>query len=96
MAQTCGAQYEVLGLANDFYNEADELEIPSEIDGKRVIGMEDGYVLGGDLSLEFSQYTTLQFFEPNKEEIGNWLASEGWSLDALNEIELTVNELTQN
>lgn len=53
-----GAQYEVLGLADDFYNEADDLKIHSEIGGNREIGVEAEYVLGGELSLEFSQYTT--------------------------------------
>lgn len=91
-----GAQYEILCLANDFLNEADELVIPPEIGGKRVIGIEDGYVVGGELSLEFSQYTKLRFSEPNKEEIVNWLASEGWGLDTLKEIESAVRELTQN
>lgn len=91
-----GAQYEVLGLENDFYNEADDLEVPSEIDGKRVIGIEGSYVVGGELSLEFSQYTTLRFSELNKEEIVNWIASEGWGLDTLGKIESAVKELTQN
>lgn len=91
-----GAQYEVLGLANDFYNDVDELVIPSEIGGKRVVDIEGSYVVGGELSLEFSQYTTLRFSEPNKEEIVNWLASEGWGLDTLKEIESAVRELTQN
>lgn len=91
-----GAQYEVLGLANDFYNDVDELVIPSEIGGKRVVDIEGSYVVGGELSLEFSQYTTLRFCEPNKEEIVNWLASEGWGLDTLKEIESAVRELTQN
>ena len=91
-----GAQYEVLGLTNDFYNDVDELFIPSEIDGKRVVGIEGSYVVGGELSLEFSQYTTLRFFKINKDEIIDWLDLEGWSLDAFDEIEFTFKEITKS
>ena len=91
-----GAQYEVLGLTNDFYNDVDEIFIPSEIGGKRVVGIEGSYVVGGELSLEFSQYTTLRFFEINRDEIIDWLDLEGWSLDAFDEIEFIFKEITKS
>jgi hypothetical protein len=42
-------QYEVLAEADRFENDNGELELPDSINGKAVIGLEDGYVVGGDL-----------------------------------------------
>jgi len=52
--------------------------LPKKIDGKSVVGVEGDYVVGGELSLEFSQYSTLRFTEFCREEIVDYLASEGW------------------
>jgi hypothetical protein len=73
-----GAQYEILGTASDYSDEDGEILLSQEIDGKSVFGVEGDYVVGGELSLELSQYSTLRFTDFCREDIVDYLASEGW------------------
>ena len=42
--------YEVIGEASDYYNEEDDEEnIPEQIDGQTVQGVEDGCIIGGSI-----------------------------------------------
>jgi hypothetical protein len=42
--------YEVIGEVSDFYDEEqDEEIIPDQIDGCDVVGVEDGYIVGGEI-----------------------------------------------
>jgi len=72
-------QYEALAERDQFFNEeTDEYDIPEEIDGKAVVGLEDDYVVGGDLGY-FDEQQTISFKSPDDEALTEWLVSSGWS-----------------
>ena len=73
-----GAQYEILGTASSYSDEDGKILLPQKIDGKSVFGVEGDYVVGGELSLELSQYSTIRFTDFCREDIVDYLASEGW------------------
>lgn len=85
-----GAQYEILGTASGYSDEDGEILLPQEIDGKSVFGVEGDYVLGGELSLELSQYSTLRFIDFCREDIVDYLASEGWEEGLVTDIERSL------
>jgi hypothetical protein len=89
-------QYPIIGLAADFYDENDDLVMPDEIGGEKVIGVEGDYVIGGDLILDSSQYSTLRFWEINEDDINDWLASEGWDVENFRKIETAVKQLKKS
>ena len=46
-------RYEVLGEYEDYFDEtADDYVVPDEIDGKAVVGVEEYFVVGGNLELD--------------------------------------------
>ena len=49
-AEIC--RYEVLCEFNGYDEDGNPVEIPTEIDGKKVIRFEDGYLMGGELGPE--------------------------------------------
>lgn len=70
--------YEGLGLREKFYNEeTEDYELPLEIDGKKVVGIDDEVVFGGDL--DFYNPEDVVEFNPGETEIWmNWLQRSGW------------------
>ena len=68
--------YEALGELR-WDEEGEPAEPPAEIDGKTVVGVDDGIIVGGDLTC--SNDDDLFFFTKNSlpDAIG-WLASKGW------------------
>lgn len=72
-------QYEALAEKTQFFGEeTGEYDIPEAIDGKTVIGLEDDYVVGGELGY-FDDQQTVLFKSPDEQALVEWLDSSGWS-----------------
>lgn len=55
-------RYEILGEYEEHYDdEKEEFIVPDQIDGKNVVGVEEYFVVGGDLLLE-EEYGESEFF----------------------------------
>ena len=87
-------QHAILGVAGDHLNEDGTSALPETIEGKHVFGVEGDYVIGGELSLEFS-FSTLRFYVLLREEMEDFLMSTGWDREHYNKIEKGVNEYLQ-
>jgi hypothetical protein len=76
----CG--YESLAEAQEYYDEdTDEYEIPDEIDGKRVMGIEDDIIVGGGLDYYDDRAITLA--TGATEELKRWLHSVEWDSEGV-------------
>ena len=70
--------YGFLAETSDFYDEETEEEIiPDEIDGCPVLGIEDGYVIGGEI-LKNEGDGEVQFTNLDTDEVRDWLKSIKW------------------
>jgi len=75
--------YEVVGETSEFFDEKTGVEeIPDEIDGYPVQGVEDGYVIGGEI-VKNEEYGELQFSDFKAADVRGWLASVNWEHAAL-------------
>ncbi|WP_395664200.1 hypothetical protein [Aestuariivirga sp.] len=75
-------QYEALA-ENSFYDDdGNELPVPKQIDGKVVAGVEDGYVVGGDLACNdvTDVALALEFETGNKTLVNGWLSDVRFDL----------------
>lgn len=73
------ASYDALAEANEYFNEEkDDYEIPTEINGKKVIGVEDGYIIGGELGINMD-YSGLEFDDPKDPGLKAWLELYNWN-----------------
>jgi hypothetical protein len=71
--------YEVLAEEADYYNEdTDTYDIPEEINGKKVIGSEDVYIVGGDLLEHSDEILSLNFTNLTPSEAKKWLEEADW------------------
>ena len=69
-------QYEP--LAEVQYNDDGEgQDMPDTIDGKEVVGRQDGWFVGGDLSC-YNDEDTVQYDKNNLEDALQWLIAKGW------------------
>ena len=72
-------QYEVLAEREHFFNEeTGDYDIPDEIDGQVVDGVEDDYVVGGDLGY-FDDEQAVSFTLSDCQAVADWLKTSGWS-----------------
>ena len=72
-------QYECLAEWNGYEDEdGDEKPIPESYNGKSVIGVEDGYLVGGDLSV--AEYDGYEFSIVTLNDAKNWIVAEGFSV----------------
>ena len=70
--------YEVIAEVSDFFDEeTGEEEVPEEIDGYPVQGIEDGYVGGGEI-LKNEDDGEIQFSDFETIEVKEWLESINW------------------
>ena len=70
--------YEVVAEVSDFFDEeTGEEEVPEEIDGHPVQGIEDDYVIGGEI-LKNEDDGEVQFSDLETSEVKEWLASVNW------------------
>lgn len=73
--------YEVVGETSEFFDEKTGVEeIPDEIDGYPVQGVEDGYVIGGEI-VKNEEYGELQFSDFKAADVRDWLASVEWNTE---------------
>jgi hypothetical protein len=74
--------YELLAEASEYYDEEkDDWNLPGQIDGKDVMGVEDEYVIGGDLlenSYDTEFDTRIVFTLPDQDILEGWLKKIGW------------------
>ena len=72
-------QFEVLGEREDYYDEdTDDYELPEEIDGKAVEGIEEEYVIGGDLT-HFDASQAVEFDDMTDAALTSWMDESEWS-----------------
>ena len=76
MLEIC--QYEALAEAK-YDDDGNELPLPAQIDGKEVIGVEDGYIIGGTLSCWDDRF--LVFGIGQIDVAITWLKSNGFKPD---------------
>lgn len=75
--------YDVVGETSEFFDEeTGEEEIPDEIGGYPVRGVEDGYVIGGEI-VKNEEYGEFQFSDFKAADVRGWLASVNWEHAAL-------------
>ena len=75
--------YDVVGETSEFFDEeTGEEEIPDEIGGYPVRGVEDGYVIGGEI-VKNEEYGEFQFSDFKAADVRDWLASVNWEYAAL-------------
>ena len=84
--------YEVVGETSDFFDEeTEEEEIPDEIGGYPVRGIEDGYVIGGEI-VKNEEYGEVQFADLEAAEVLEWLTSVEWNTDQMfSSIQTAIN-----
>ena len=71
-------RYEVLAEASEFYSDEEEAyDLPESIDGKKVIEIEDGYVVGGELSY-LDEEEAVEFNYLNDSKLIQWLKDFSW------------------
>ena len=75
--------YDALAEYAEYCDDDGEFMNPSEIDGKEVIAVEDGYIIGGDLSIIVEKAL---FASPSEKEIVEWLKSVSWDEAEINTI----------
>jgi hypothetical protein len=74
-------RYDVLAEATEFYSEDDEdYYLPEFIDDKKVMGIEDGYVVGGELSY-FDEEQAVEFNHLGDPKLIQWLKDFSWDED---------------
>jgi hypothetical protein len=72
------AWHDALAEADEYFNEdRDEYEIPLHINGQEVMGMENGYIIGGPLMINMDSLG-LEFDDPDEPELATWLSDSGW------------------
>jgi len=87
-SQLFQAQYEPLGSCENYFNEeTQEYDLPHEINGQPVVGIEDEWVVGGSLE-PFQEELAIEFTSFAEPKVASWLITYGWSdlvsLDTIN------------
>ena len=68
--------YEIIGDPSAYYDEkTDDYVIPDLIDGQKVAGVEDGYIVGGELISLEDQMSPLLFVSVDDEKLIDWINS---------------------
>lgn len=74
-------KFECLTEASKFWNdETEEYELPDRIDGKKVVCIKDGYVVGGELDYEYEK-DAIAFKHSNSPDVLEWLEKSEWADD---------------
>lgn len=70
--------YEALDEAEKYYDEeAEEIDLPEQIGGKVVVGIDDDWVVGGSIGFTESD-DAIEVDEPYDPNLTVWLKSQGW------------------
>ena len=85
--------YGFLAETSDFYDEETEEEIiPDEIDGYPVLGIKDGYVIGGKI-LKNEDDGEVQFTQFDTDDVRDWLKSIKWDdVDTVSSIKSALSK----
>lgn len=71
-------RYDALAEASDFYlEEGEDYDLPEYIGDKKVFGIEDGYVVGGELSY-FDKEEAIEFNHFSEPALIQWLKDFAW------------------
>ena len=71
-------KYDVIGDPSDYSDDnGDNYSEPSEINGKKVVGVEDGYIVGGDLISDYDD--TVEFKYLPDQVVTDYLIQIDWS-----------------
>jgi hypothetical protein len=68
-------RYEALASAEEFVNEKGELNLPESIAGKTVVGIEDEWIVGGELACHGSRWT---YRATEISSAIDWVRLNGW------------------
>jgi hypothetical protein len=84
--------YEAIAEASDFFDEElGEDVIPDKIDGISVQGVEDGYVVGGQILIN-EDVGDIRFTDVDADEVGSYLESIRWNdVDTITAIKAALN-----
>jgi hypothetical protein len=90
------AQYEPLAECEIYYNEdSGDYELPEEIDGTPVVGMEDEWVVGGRLE-PFDDNLAVIFHSLDEAAVAIWLKDYGWTeLITMSAVQAKLDSLHQ-
>ena len=80
-------QYEALGQV-ECDEEGNDLPVPDQINGKEVIGVEDGYIIGGTLICHDDK--SIIYGPGEIDDAVSWLKSEGFDNDLIAELRKAV------
>ena len=84
--------YEGLGLLEEPEDENAEPILPKTIDGKEVVGVDDGYMIyGGELQC-YDQENRFSYGQADVEKAVNWLQAHHWKItdDLIDELRKAV------
>ena len=71
--------YEILAEGWAYYDEeAEDYDLPDEINGKAIVGFVDEWIVGGSL-IETEAFKSLTFSDLNDPEITQWFEEVKWS-----------------
>ena len=72
--------YECLAEIADYWNdETEDYDIPDQVNGVAVVGQEDDYLIGGELSpSETSE--SIEFDSLNESLLSDWASHQGWDI----------------
>ena len=74
-------RYNGLAEAREFYDdETEDYVLPEFINGEKVLGIEDNYVVGGELTY-YSDEQAIEFHWPGEPNLMNWLKDFQWDLE---------------
>ena len=70
--------YASLADADEFYDEkSNDYILPTHISGIKVVGVEDGSVVGGEPEY-YDDADQIEFDDPNEPELADWLRTNSW------------------
>ena len=77
--------YQPIDEANKYYNEdIEDYELPERIDDIEVAGIEDGWIVGGELDY-YDDEDQIEFDVINDDALLRWLSKQRW-MDALSDL----------
>ena len=72
-------RYEAIAERSEYYNEeTEDYDLPELIEGKTVVGLEDDYVVGGELTY-YDGSEAVEFTDVDDKVVSAWLGDSAWS-----------------
>ncbi len=73
--------YEAFAQFEGCDDDGNELDVPETYEGKQVVGIEDGYLVGGELML-IEDMETLTFSRDDFDQASRWVAAQNFEVSA--------------